>query len=94
MKIIKYKQFKTSKDFEKWQKSFPECMITNVVPALNKLESNEAMSQVSSTTTWGIFVTYIEAVETDFDNIISMLEVGGNDDALVLLDKIVEARNG
>ena len=39
-KILGYKFFNTSEDFEKWQSDNPECQITQVTPYFNGLSAD------------------------------------------------------
>ena len=65
MEIVKYKFFKSSKEFEKWQKK-GQVKIINVVPVIKESVTTEALG--TTDIEYEVFVTYFEETKENDEN--------------------------
>lgn len=60
--IIKYKTFKSSEDFEQWQRS-GSFRIINIQPIFHELDMTEKGNKVTGAVEVAVFVTFAEQAE-------------------------------
>ena len=88
MQVIKYKKFKSSAKFEKWQELNP--MI--IVRQISTMSDSTTEVRGSINISHAILVTYVETCDTAIDETIQLLKSGKNFEALQKLEELLVDR--